>query len=149
MFRGQFTLNGQCLPNNITKAGAQQILKAAMRAEEFDIYVGLCSAVYGVNMTLADLEEPTIGVNGYARQQLSRDDVDWPTLAEQLGSPYIESKQLTFTPTGAGFDLPVTRMFICHQATGLVGPVFALSAALSEPVDITESLNVVYRLFAR
>lgn len=146
--RGEFRHQLGVTPNNITEWGAQQFLAMALQDSAMSLYVGLCAATFAPDLTTADIDEPTIGTNGYARKQLSRNGLDWPVTGISIGTPYIESKTLVWTPTGSGFDKTITRLFITNTATGLDDPIFCISAALSQPVKIDDEFQSTYRIYA-
>ena len=101
MLRGEFRFeNGLIVPNNITIAGAAMILAGAFRATPTVFHVGLCNAVFESDLTIADLDEPTLAVNGYARLAVARDIVGWPGGGEVNGESYLESLPLVWTPVG-------------------------------------------------
>ena len=155
MFKGEFRWsNGLVIPNNVTIFGAQSILAGFARNTVPTFFVGLCNAVYEPDLTLADIEEPTIGVNGYARIPLSRDITGWPSDGLVNNEAYIESLTLVWEAVGGAFDKAVTRMFITPVESALVGALFCLSAPLPEELEIDEDTLEVdrsfkYRLFAR
>ena len=155
MFKGEFHRgNGLVIPNNVTIFGAQSILQGFARNTVPTFWVGLCNAVYEPDLTLADIEEPTIATNGYARLPISRDSTGWPGDGLVNNEPYIESLNLVWAATGGAFDKAVTRMFITPEESALVGDIFCLSGALPDELTIDEDTAEVdrsfkYRLFAR
>lgn len=155
MLKGEFRFaNGIVIPNNITKAGAEAVLRAALRAEPISMWVGLVSGAPSSDLQIEDLTEPTIGVNGYERIELSQDDTDWPTVGSLNNEPYVESKDLVWAPTGGAFDEGITRMMIAFDETATTGDVFALSAALNSTVildTLTEEVDrtLRYRIYLR
>jgi hypothetical protein len=117
MLRGEFRFDdGLVIPNNITIAGAQTILAAALRNTVPTFFVGLCSAVYAPDLDLEDIVEPAIATNGYARLAVARDSVGWPSDGLVNGEVYFESLPLVWVAAGGPFSQPVTRMFICGSA---------------------------------
>src|SRR3546814_16688707 len=70
-----------------------------------------------VDLDLNELNEPTIGTGGYARQSLSQDDTDWLTSGELNGERFLETRAVIFVPTGDGFDKEITRPVIVNHAT--------------------------------
>lgn len=137
MLRGQFErADGLVLPNNITQFGIQTILELALRNTSVSFYVGLCNAVYAPDLNVADIEEPTIGANGYARIAVTRDETGWPNVGTINNEYYMQTDFLTWAATPAAFDQSISRMFICLHATSLVVDVFALSAALPDEILI-------------
>lgn len=155
MFRGEFhQANGLVIPNNVTIFGAQSILEGFARNTVPTFFVGLCNAVYEPELSLADIEEPTIATNGYARIPLPRDATGWPSDGLVNNEPYIESLALVWSAVGGAFDKAITRMFITPEESALVGDLFCLSAALPEEFTIDEDTveadrTFKYRLFAR
>lgn len=148
-FSGEFHHDLGVTPNNITLEGAELLLRMALQNYSSPLYVGLCNANWASNLQVSDLEEPTIGVNGYSRMPLDLDAASWPTISSNLSSAFAESKPMTWTPAGAGFDKEISRMFICVSPSALIGDVFCLSAALPAPLKITTPFTSTYRIYAR
>lgn len=155
-FRGEFVRrsDGLVIPNNITTAGAQAILAAALRDTVPTFWVGLCSAVYQPDLSIEDVTEPTLATNGYARIAVARDLTGWPSDGVVNGEVYFESLPLVWQATGGPFDQPITRMFICQTDVGVTGDIIALSSALPDDltIDVTTAepdRTFIYRLFAR
>lgn len=155
MLRGEFRwANGLVIPNNVTTAGAQALLGLALRDEAVNLWVGLCEAVYTPDLQLQDIDEPTLGVGGYVRIQLARNNTDWPTADTLNGTPYLESKAMIWAATGVAFDKPITRTFLAFDDTDVTGDLFALSAALPAELTITPATiesdrTFKYRLYLR
>lgn len=155
MFRGEFhRANGLVIPNNITTFGAQSILAGFARNTVPVFFAGLCNAVYEPGLTLADIEEPTIGTNGYERLAITRDTDGWPNIGLVNDEPYIESLALIWEAVTGPFDQAVTRMFLTPEESATNGDIFCLSGALPDEFVIdTDTLEAdrtfKYRLFAR
>jgi len=155
MLYGQFTFkNGLIVPNNITTFGIQTILDMAFLDTDSDLWVGLCSAIYAPDLQIENLTEPTIGTNGYARQQITRDAAGWPGSGLTNLQPYVESDDLIWVPDGGAFDAAISRMFICLSETDTTGDVFAISGTLNEEVtwdtDTLEADRTLkYRIYSR
>lgn len=153
--RGEYKLgNGVVLHNQFTDAGLVGVLAAAFQNSYpvSGLHIGLCQAVPGRALTLADLIEPSIGVNGYARQAINRDAVDWLTTGTQADDPFIETKTYVFAATGAAFDQEVTRLFLTPEATATTGDVWAVSAAfetpkLIDPLTLEADRSFTYRVY--
>lgn len=146
MIRGEFIRgDGLVLPNNITPIGAEKILRMAMRDESFTLFMGLCEGVYTPTMTLAELTEPTIGTNGYARQAMTRDNAGWPTIGVTNGEQYVESAPHIFVPTGSGFNQDISRMWISDGLTSSV--VLMLGTPLPAPIRLLSTTPVLQRTF--
>lgn len=154
--RGEFVRgDGLIIPNNITTYGAKTILAAALRGEVMSLHIGLANCNPHPLLNLNQLNEPTIGVNGYARQTIGQDGVDWLTQNELSGEVYFETRNYLFEPTGTGFDKPITRPVIVNHATDTVGVlVVAVGSALPAEVTLTPEMDAAlrtfkYRIFAR
>jgi hypothetical protein len=153
--RGEFIRSDDLvIPNNVTTVGAQTILGAALRNTVPTLWVGLCSAVFAPDLRIEDLAEPTIGLHGYARLPITRDNVGWPTTGVVNGETYFETLELIWLAVAAPFDKAITRMFLCGTQNGVVGDVYALSAALPDGLTIDPTTPLAdrtfkYRLFAR
>lgn len=109
----------------LTDAGVMAVLKAAMRGDSLPLYAGLCMAVPSKTATLSSIQEPTLGVGGYARISLSQDDIDWPV----EGSNYIQTKSLLWVPSD-DYDQAITRIFLTPEEDETVGEVYAFGAPL-------------------
>lgn len=148
--RGQFQrADGLILPNNISKAGAKAILEAAMRNTPINFYVALVTGAPSLDMTMANMTEPTIGTAGYARVNVPRSEVGWPVSDEVGGERLISTDWLTWTALNPGFDKPIQRMALLGAETGVDSsvPVYALSAALPFEIIITPSTPLAQRQF--
>lgn len=155
MLRGEFRFhNGLVVPNNLTSFGRLEILRMAfagntraLTAAGASFYLGLCSALPSDALTLADLAEPTIGVNGYARINVTRDGTGWPTDGYVGSEAYIQSKDLVFAASGGAFSKSVTRLFICQSINAVTGNVIALSADMPTALTIDAATALVNRTF--
>lgn len=148
MLRGEFVRgDGLVIPNNITKLGAELILKAAMQGVTPTFFLALGKFVPDIDLQLEDLAEPTIGVNGYARIGLAQDDTDWPDNGFLNNEAYVESKSVVWTASGGDFDKPVTRIALVNNDDQTDGDiVIAASSAFPELV-ITPTTDEVLRTF--
>lgn len=131
----------------LTLAGKRDLLAGRFRDAPLSLFVGLCAAVPAPALDLMDITEPTLGDNGYARQALNADAIDWPTQAEVNGVPYIETRDIVFEAVNAPFDQPVSRLFFCTDATALSGDVLFLSEPLSALRMITPTTPEGERTF--
>ncbi len=89
-----------CIPNQFTVIGMQQVLSAAFQEAELTWYMGLCAVNPADSIALNAINEPTDGVNGYARVELALNSTNWPTISNINGESYIESRDADFTATG-------------------------------------------------
>lgn len=148
MIRGEFKrADGLRIPNNVTQFGIETLLDLALRHQVATFHVGLCNAVYNPTLNIADIDEPTIGVNGYARKAVTQDIVGWPVDGLINGEVFYETAFLIWAAAGGDYDLAVTRMFICLHDTSLVVPVFALSAPMPEELLIQPATPEANRKF--
>lgn len=154
--RGEFIRgDGLVIPNNVTNSGRAQYLKMIFNGVDgtpvidpgSTFFFGLSNAVPADVVDLTVILEPTIGVEGYARQAVARSTVGFPNQGVSNGEPFIETADIVFVATGAGFDAPISRLFLTPEATALVGQVWALSAALSAPLTILTSTPLANRTF--
>ena len=98
--RGEFRFsNGLTIPNNVFKEGRKALLEMSLRGIDSvailaggNFYVGLCQGVPSDDVLYTEIIEPTIGVDGYARQVITRDSAGWLTVGEASGEPYVETK---------------------------------------------------------
>jgi hypothetical protein len=154
MLKGEFRFgDGTVVPNNITKAGAKALLNLALRDYVADLAVGLAAAIPAPDLTVAELNEPTIGVNGYQRIALPRSLASWPTEGDVNGDVYLESDWLTWTATGGNFDKSFNRMAIIINPSS-TPEVFALSQGMNGLRLITPSTDLSlrrlkYRIYLR
>lgn len=160
--RGEFRRkDGLIIPNNVTASGRKEYLRMAFRGIDTtqivaggNFFIGLCQVVPSDTLTLADITEPTIGVNGYARVPVTRDSIGWLTEGAVGNEPFIETLDAVFTAT-ADFDQLITRLFITPEITAIIGELWALSeAAFETPKQIGVATPIGertfnYRLFTR
>ena len=153
--RGQFNIilpNGDkiIVPNTIVEEGAEAYLARLFQGSAITgFFVGLCNQGPDHTDTLVDITtEPTIGVNGYARQALAQNGTDWPTISTQNEESFIQSKQVDFTAAGGDFDAAHSRLFLCSVVSG-AGILYAYSAALTLPTTVldTQTFSAQYQLF--
>lgn len=152
--RGEYLYKGIAIPNNLTTIGRAEFLAMAFRgidttaiAAGGNFFLGLCTAVPSDSLTLADLVEPTIGVNGYARIAITRDATGWPTVGTTNLIPFIETLDAIFAASGGDFDQSITRCFLTPEASALVGDVYSLSESLIAPLLITPTTLLADRTF--
>lgn len=145
-------------PNIVTDEGEQEYLKMILRADTTliaaggNFFVGLTEGTFIGTSTLADAgaQEPT-AAGGYARKAITRDATGWPTIDTVNGIGRGQSAQITFTAAGADFSKSFTRAFLTDQASGTVGALLGVSAALANPITVldTESFDMRYELYLR
>ena len=156
MIRGEFIRgDGLILPNNITTYGAQLLLSAALQGVATTLHMCLGKCNPRADLDLNELNEPTIGTNGYARQTLSQDDVDWLTAGSLNGEVFLETRPVVFAPTGTGFDKDITRPVIVNHESLTEGElVFSVGSSLPAAVFLKadtpeEQRTFKYRIYAR
>jgi hypothetical protein len=81
-------------------------------------------------LTQSQVNEPTVGVNGYIRKQVTQDATGWPVTGNVGVENYVESLAMVWVPTGP-FDKAITRLALFDTATqDPTNPIYALSVAL-------------------
>lgn len=157
MLTGQYIITpfGQqpiVVPNQAMTEGKQRWLEMVCRNDgiggDGEFYLGLCGDDQGVLLTLADLTaEPSNA--GYARKQLDRNSTDWPLIDLAGDVPFAETKELTFTPSGAAYNTTVFRCFLCNVTAGSAGVLFSVSAPFPAGQVLADGVpfKVKYRLY--
>lgn len=132
------------LPNFVTDEGVQEFLKMLMQGqaigEDASWYIGLCGLNATKATTLATIPAEPTNQGGYARQALARDTTDWPTanIAQVNGVYRIRSIAVNFAAAAADYSISIHRAFICNDAAGTTGKLFAVSAQLPEGLLIED-----------
>lgn len=147
--RGEFVrADGLVIPNNITTYGVRSIFGWALRNEAYALHMGLANCAPSPLIRLQDLNEPTIGVGGYARQAIPRNSTGWPVFSELNGETYYETRAFVFAASGPGFDKPINRLVLTNTLDGVTGDqVVALSGPLPEELTIIPTTPEVERTF--
>lgn len=146
--------DGLVLPNNVTTYGAERILRRAMRGESLEFWLALVNCVPDPALQLQDLGEPTLGVGGYARQEITGDDAGWAYVGALNDEPFVESKWVTF-PTTDDYSGVVNRPALLSSESDVFGAgVIALGSAWTPSTQFSEvtaeNLRTFrYRLFLR
>lgn len=131
------------IPNQFTIFGMQSVIKAAFQNQAFLWAMGLCAANPQDAVSLLAINEPTPGVNGYNRQNLPFDTVNWPTIGVINGESYVESRPIIF-PISAAIT-PVNRLFLTDGAY-----VVAISSEIPGGMQIlAANYPTSYRLWFR
>lgn len=149
MMRGEFIrADGLVIPNNVSLAGAEAFLRAAFQDTNPSFWVGLVTGAPTLGMKMADMVEPTHGVNGYSRLQLTRDADGWPIVSTSATEVYVESEFLTWTAIGGPFDKPVQRLALLGSDVYSVdAPVYALSGLMPAEIVIGPATDESLRKF--
>ena len=133
------------LPNQFTTFGMQSVLRAAFWDERDTWYIGLCATIPADNISLSNISEPPIGVDGYARVEMPLNKLHWGVMGNMNGESYVESKIAIFTPDPETEWPAVNRLFITNGAQ-----VIAVSSAFPDGlVNLSEELQAPYRLYFR
>lgn len=150
MLNGQFTRgDGLVTPNTITELGRRTMLAAAFQGDSLDLYAALVFGSAAPVVVEADLEEPTIGVNGYARIPLAQGNVDWPTLDMEGSLARIASKVMTWAATGVGFDKEVNRIALMRGAArDNARQVWSVGSVWLAPLTIVPATPEIQRQFS-
>jgi hypothetical protein len=151
MFRGAFIrADGLVIPNNITVFGSGLLLRMAVQHIVQPFWIALVNCVPDPLIQLEDVDEPTIGVNGYARQPIAQDDTaaGWPTVGTLNGESFCMTDYVTFTAAGGPFDKAVNRLALCTTLDDVTGDgIVALSAAMPAAIIIDPDTDLLDRKF--
>lgn len=135
-------------PNALADEGEQDILGVYFRASTAPttFYLGLLNSTPTDTTTLASMTGEPSG-SGYARQQITRDNTGWPTLALDAGDYRAVASVETFTAAGGTIG-PVTYAFLCtNAATGTSGKFLVYNAlSSSRTLNDGDSLDVTMRV---
>ncbi len=144
-FRVRISEKELVLPNQFTIIGAQAILRSAFHGEAQDWYVALGSTLPSDSIALSRINEPTVGVGGYARAHVPLGLTDWPTIGNVNGESYVETRQIDFIPSGPGFDKQVSCMVLTDG-----NYVIAVSSEFEEGFHtVAAPISTNYRLYFR
>ena len=143
------------LPNTVVDEGEESYLKILFQGNNTDIpagndfFIGLADQVPDELDTLVSITSEPGATGGYARQAVARSAVGWPTIDQVNGRKRITSTTETFTATGADFDAPFSRAFLCNVASGTAGILFSYSGPLTNAVSLLdgESFQMQYEVF--
>lgn len=141
--RGQFIRgDGLVIPNTVSIAGARMLLDAALKNIVPTFYMGLVKGVPTPGMTLGDMQEPTIGVHGYARKAIARSVAGWTTSGYVGNEAFLATDFLDFTPVGGVYDKSIQRcMLLPSTSVDPTTPVYSLSAALPAEVILDPAMD--------
>ena len=146
MIRGEYSVRigdgpERIIPNQFTIVGMQTIMKAAFWQIIPSLHIGLCNNNIASMLSLAAIQEPD-EVDGYARQPVPMNQVNWPVISSVNGESYVESREITFPLTG-GVSTPVGRLFITDGTH-----VISISSEFMDGVQVYEDPIITkYRLF--
>lgn len=147
--RGEFIRgDGLVIPNNVSLAGAEMFLRAAFQGVATTLWVGLVAGAPTLEMTMADMTEPTIGSNGYARAELTQDETGWPVVTSSATEVYVESEFMTWVATPEEFDQAVQRLALLGSDTySPANEVYALSGLMPNEIIIGPTTDESLRKF--
>jgi hypothetical protein len=145
--RGEFIRgDGLVIPNQLTVFGAATLLSCAFSGAQPALYMGLCDAVPDSSILESELNEPTLGVNGYARQQVNNGTLE---VTSQVDSAYIAFPAMAFVATGAGFSKPIRRPFFgFNAALTPAANIFCLGSPIPSPLTILPATPIQQRTFS-
>lgn len=131
----------------LTYEGEEALLKMLFQGDNTivaagaDFYLGLCNQIPVKGDVMADIStEPTV-TNGYARKAIVRSAIGFPTIEQVNNETRIVSIVLDFAAAGGDFSASFTRAFLCTDAAGLAGTLFAYSGAYSSPILLADGQN--------
>jgi len=134
--------------NALADEGESDLLAVYFRAgtAPTTFYLGLLNSTPTDTTTLATMTSEPSG-NGYSRQQITRDNTGWPTLALDTGDFRAVAAVKTFTASGGTIG-PVTYAFLCtNAATGTSGKFLVYNAlSSSRTLNDGDSLDVTMRV---
>lgn len=139
------------LTNQIVREGGQAYLKMLFQADNSliaggaNFYVGAADQTPDDADTLLDISTEPTATNGYARQALARNSVDFPTVDTVNGVPRVESKIVTFTAAGGAFSAPISRLFLTSAASGTVGTLFSFTGPLNAAITLLDGNSLPSR----
>lgn len=147
--RGKFIRgDGLEIPNNVSLAGAEVVLKAAFRLTAQPIYAALVAGAPTLGMTMLDMVEPTLAINGYSRIAIPQSIVGWPVVGTVSSEKYIETDWLTWTAVVGNFDQPIQRVaLIGFNTYSAAHEIFALSVMMPNEITITPATDLALRRF--
>lgn len=145
--RGEFIRgDGLVIPNNIMTYGVNQLFMWALLDSGYALHMGLANCNPTPDLNLSALGEPTIGVNGYARQPIAR-TTGWPVNGTLNGETYFETASHVFAAVGGEFSEASTRIALINSLSATIGElVVALSTPFPE-VTIGPDTPVLERTF--
>lgn len=155
MMRGEFIRgDGLVIPNNLMTYGVGLLFSAALVNNGYALHIGLANCNPDADLNIDQLNEPTIGVNGYARQPIPRDNTGWAVQGEFNGEKYYETKVFEFAAVGGPFDKSITRPAIINSLDATSGVlVFSLGTPVDEltiaPATPLEQRSFKYRIYGR
>lgn len=142
------------VPNRVTNEGEEEYLKMIFQnvsaiAGGANFYIGLCNQIPVETDLLTDISTEPSSAGGYARKAVVRSAAGWPTITTINGHKVIRTATITFTASGADFDVPVTRAFLTDQASGTAGKLYAYSGALTAALTVPDgqSFSMQYETF--
>lgn len=147
--RGEFIRgDGLVIPNNITTYGVDMIFRFGLIGNSYALHMGLANCNPDPLLEASSLNEPTIGLNGYARQPIPQGAGGWPVYGQFNGESYFETAVHVFTATGIGFDKAINRLAIINSLSVTTGAiVVALSGTLPDELTITPATLLADRSF--
>ena len=137
----------------LTRFGATQLLAGFIGIVPAGVTweLGLCAVIPTPDTALGDLEEPTIGVNGYARAVVTRNAAGFPGGVTSLFvQPQVRTRDVLFAPdAGTEFDVGTNRVFLYQSApVGAQGLMLIGPPVSAEPVRLAASQPENERTFS-
>jgi hypothetical protein len=155
--RGEFCVNGEWVPNQLTGQGIQNIFGMALGDVLHEqMQIGLCTGpLIPAFSKVSDptlLTVPTVGVNGYAQPTIDKGALSWAAYGFVDSEVFVETTLFTFTASGGSFSSPVNRLFLSNGIGALIYKLFAYSQPFVDtPMTIVNGqiLRVKYRIWFR
>jgi hypothetical protein len=133
--------------NNLANEGESMVLDSFFRNNNnpTTFYLGLCASTLTDTATLTSLTDEPVG-NGYARQEVARSIVGWPTLVLDTGDYKVTSKECTITASGGTIG-PVNTIFVCTSSDN-TGKLISY-AQLSTTRTITDTSTIYLQYYIK
>jgi len=134
--------DGLEIPNNITDLGVDFILETLFRnTANATFSFGLTNILFSRTIVAGNVAEPVS--NGYARQILNRNTVDWPTLETVDDRRRMVSRSFSFNATG-NYSMLVNRIVVFNAAGA---PIILSEPFSAGPLQITPATPLPQRTF--
>lgn len=137
--------------NSLIQEGHIQLMSSLFNKDDITDYEFIFGAfaevpVYTTTKLAQYASEPTIAVNGYARQTVV--PTGW-TIVSQNTEVYAESPDITFTAVGGSFDKAFNRFFmhlnVEDPALTFTEYLTSISSAIPAAITLTVGLSYVFR----
>ena len=126
-------------PNRLVDTGELAVVdtfyrnKASNYFGMTDFWIGLYNGTLSEESVLSTVPGEPVG-NGYARQQVERSEIGWPTMAQdENGDWQVTSKTLTLAADGGSIG-PINGAFLCTSSDNSGVLIAGVSIGLSRTI---------------